>query len=111
MGFNGLQPASGPFWLGPHQSTDIIMWYGNPGDDHGAQWIMAHPLKGQPSTSLQVSNFRKILLYQDEWVNSEGDYGYETDSAYYRYGATVTNLGAEGVFSSIFKAEATAKRI
>jgi|SRR5436190_10767689 hypothetical protein len=101
MAFNGLQPSSGPFWLGPHQSTDITMWYGNPGDDHGAQWIMAHPLKGQPPTALQVSNFRKILGYEIAWVNSEGDSGFDKESAYYRYAVTVTNLGNQGVFFNV----------
>jgi len=101
MSFNGLQPSSGPFLLGPGQSTSIIMWYGDPGNDKGALWIMAHPLKGQPPTTLLVKNFTKILDYEIKWVNSEGDSGYDSDSAYYRYGATVTNLGNQAVFFNI----------
>src|SRR5215831_9258388 len=101
MGFDGIQPASGPFWLAPGASVGVIVWFGNPGDDKGAQWIMAHPIQGQPFTTLKVSDFRKILSYSDVSLNSEGDWDYDPDSAYYRYGVTVTNMGSEGVFFNL----------
>jgi hypothetical protein len=103
MAFNNLQPASGPFWIAPGGSVDIIMWYGNPGTDNGAQWIMAHPIAGQPPTQLQVSNFRKILDYSLGIITQNGSaqYSYDPNSAYYRYRATVTNLGSQGVFFNI----------
>jgi len=101
MSFDGLQPASGPFWLGAGQSIGITIWYGNLGDDHDAQWIMAHPIAGQPPTELRVSDFSKILGYSDAGVTSEGEYVYDLDSYYYRYGVTVTNLGKEGVFFNL----------
>ncbi|MGF6981377.1 hypothetical protein QFZ99_000853 [Paraburkholderia atlantica] len=80
---------------------DVTMWYGDPGDDQGAQWIMAHPLPGQPPTELQVSNMRKIINYQVQWVDSEGGSGFDPNTIYYRYKVTVTNLGQQAVFFNI----------
>lgn len=99
MSFNGLQPASGPFFLNPGQSMGILVWFGDPGDDRGAQWIMAHPIRGEPPTELQVSNFSKILDYSIGVVstNGEPEYSYEPSSFYYQYAVTVTNLGSRGV--------------
>ncbi len=101
MGFNNVQPASGPFYLGPGESTGIVIWFGDryESDDHGAQWIMAHPLKGEPPTALEVSGFQKILGYSVGWVTQNGgtQYGYDPDSAYYEYKVTVTNRGTQGV--------------
>jgi len=101
MSFTGLQPSSGPILIGPGQSVGLTFWFGNPGNDRHAQWAMAHPLKGQPPTTLMVSNFTKSLDYGIKWLNSEGDSGFETNSAYYRYGVTVTNLGNQAVFFNI----------
>jgi hypothetical protein len=99
MAFNNLQPSSGPFYLGPGESTGLVVWFGDPGDDHGAQWIMAHPLKGEPPTALEVSGFQKILAYSIASVTQNGapQYGYDADSAYYQYAVTVTNRGSQGV--------------
>ena len=105
MSFNNLQPSSGPFLLSPGESVDITMWYGDPGDDYGAQWIMAHPLHGpnNPPTTLQVSNFRKILGYSVESITENGatQVGWDPDTYYYQYGVTVTNLGDQASFFNI----------
>jgi len=103
MAFNGLQPASGPFFLAPGQSIGINVWFGDPGDDHGAQWIMAHPLAGQPPTELRVSDFSKILDYSIGTVTENGPpvYGYDPNRFYYRYGVTVTNVGGNGVLFNV----------
>ena|SRR5579863_9595193 len=105
MSFNNLQPSSGPFFLAPGESIDVIVWFGNPGDDRGAQWIMAHPIKGpnNPPTTLQVSNFRKILDYSIGSVTENGSaqYSWDPDSSYYQYAATVTNLGDQGSFFNV----------
>lgn len=99
MSFNNLQPASGPFFLAPGASMGILVWFGDPGNDQGAQWIMAHPIQGEPPTELRVSNFAKILDYEIGWVRVNGppEYGYEPSSFYYRYAVEVTNLGSQGV--------------
>lgn len=70
MGFNNLQPASGPFFLAPGGVARIVVWFGNPGDDHGAQWIMAHPLDEKVPASLTVSDFtmeESVRRYYDVW--------------------------------------------
>lgn len=103
MAFNDLQPASGPFFLAPGQSAAITMWHGDPGEDHGAQWIMAHPIanENQPPASLEVSHFCKHLEYAIGQVSENGEAVYSYFDPYYRYGVTVTNVGDSGVFFSI----------
>lgn len=55
MGFNGLQPSSGPYSLSVGNQTQI--WISWPdGSDHGAQWIEANPVG---PGSLQVDQFIK----------------------------------------------------
>jgi hypothetical protein len=99
VGFNNLQPASGPFYLAPGSSIRIIKWHGNPGDDQGAQWIMAHPLPGEAPCELVVSDFSKILAYSSVGAVRNGAPAYDLfpENAYYRYGVTVTNRGQYGV--------------
>lgn len=102
MGFNGLQPASGPFFLAPGASVRINMWYGDPGDDHGAQWIMAHPLAGEVPTELVVSDHSKILKYAIGCIEENGPpQACPGEDPYYRYGVTVTNWGSSGVHFNI----------
>jgi len=97
MSFNGLQPSSGPYYLAPGQPMGILMWNGNPGNDLGAQWIMAHPISDptQPPATLQVDNFCKILDYSIG--NTQGVYS----DPFYQYSVTVTNVGQSGVYFNI----------
>jgi len=103
MSFNGLQPASGPFFLAPGASTGLVVWFGNPGDDRGAQWIMAHPISAdtQPPARLTVSQFTKELDYELGQVQENGDPVYRFFQPYYRYSVTVTNTGDSGVFFNV----------
>ena len=103
MAFSGLQPASGPFFLAPGAATGIIVWFGDPGDDHGAQWIMAHPISAdtQPPAQLTVSDFTKVLDYQIGQVQENGDPVYRYFDPFYRYQVTVTNTGSSGVFFNV----------
>jgi hypothetical protein len=104
MAFNDLQPAAGPFSLAAGQAMRVNVWFGDPGDDHGAQWIMAHPLgNGQPPAELALSDFSKILDYEIGTVTENGPpvYGYDADSRYYRYGVTVTNWGSSACSFSV----------
>lgn len=95
MGFNNLQPSSGPFFLAPGGVTRIVVWFGNPGDDHGAQWIMAHPLDEKVPVSLTVSDFTKERDYTLGVITENGppQYSYGGDT-YIRYWVTVTNTGS-----------------
>jgi len=103
MAFNGLQPADGPFFLAPGESTGIIVWFGDPGDDRGAQWIMAHPIAAdtQPPAQLTVSGFTKELHYEVGQVQENGDPVYRYFEPYYRYSVTVTNTGDSAVFFNV----------
>jgi len=103
MAFNGLQPASGPFFLAPGAATWITVWFGDPGDDHGAQWIMAHPISAdtQPPAQLTVSDFTKELHYSIGQVQENGAPVYRYFDPYYRYSVTVTNTGSSGVFFNV----------
>ena len=101
MAFNGLQPASGPYFLAPGGSMGIVVWFGDPGNDNGAQWIMAHPISAstQPPAQLTVSDFTKILDYQIGSVTENGDQNWE--DPFYRYQVTVTNTGSTAVFFNV----------
>ena len=99
MAFNGLQPASGPYFLAPGAPPiRIEMWYGQPGDDQGAQWIMAHPLAGEAPTELVVSDHSKVLDYAIASLQENGPPQYlPGQDPYYRYRVTVTNWGPSAV--------------
>src|SRR5436853_178808 len=101
MAFNGLQPASGPYFLAPGAAISIFVWFGDPGDDQGAQWIMAHPITTptQPQAQLTVSDFTKLLAYQLVSSTEGGEARYS--NPYYRYSVTVTNTGTSGVFFNV----------
>jgi len=105
MAFNGLQPASGPFFLAPGDSLGLLVWFGDPGDDHGAQWIMAHPIDPgngtQPPAQLTVSGFTKLLNYQIGQVQENGAPVYRYFEPYYQYAVTVTNTGSAAVFFNV----------
>ena len=77
MSFNHLQPPDGPFILGPDGSMRVWVRFGNPGEDQGAQWIMADPIG---LGSLTVDGFTK----EKRIIGPHG----RTDV---RYWATVTN--------------------
>jgi hypothetical protein len=104
MAFNNLQPASGPFFLAPGQAARIWVLFGDPGDDHGAQWIMAHPLEEQVPVpaSLTVSEFTKERGYTLGiiTVNGPPQYSYGGDT-YIRYWVTVTNTGSYPVHFNV----------
>jgi hypothetical protein len=102
MAFNGLQPASGPFWLAAGNSIRITMWYGDPGDDHGAQWIMAHPIDEGFPAELVVSDHSKILDYEIGCIQENGPpQACPGQGPYYRYGVTVTNWGSNDVHFNV----------
>ena len=103
MAFNGLQPASGPFYLSPGGAMRIWVRRAG-GQDYGAQWIMAHPLRnGQPPTELVVSDHSKVLDYSIGTITENGPpvYGYDPESSYYEYRVTVRNWGAQGTLFNV----------
>ena len=101
MGFNGLQPASGPFFLAPNSSMRIWVLR-NGGDDFGAQWIMAHPLEGIPG-ELEVSNFAKAREYAIVSVAENGSPQVVdgTGRTTIRYWVTVRNTGGTPVHFNV----------
>jgi hypothetical protein len=69
------------------------------GDDHGAQWTMAHPIL--VDTRLTVSNFTKELHYQLGQVQENGAPVYRYFDPYYRYSvATRLRLPTSGAAES-----------
>ncbi len=102
MSFNGLQPASGPFFLAPGNSMRINVWNGDPGNDEGAWWIMAHPLDEGFDTELALSDHSKILSHEIGCIEVNGAARACPGSGpYFRYGVTVTNWGASGVHFNV----------
>lgn len=98
MAFNGLQPSSGPYFLSAGGSVRIHVWYGALGNDHGAQWIMAHPLPGSPPAELALSDFSKILDYEFGCIAVNGEpRPCASENPFWRYGVTVTNWGRSPV--------------
>ncbi|NJC70290.1 hypothetical protein HC031_11295 [Planosporangium thailandense] len=96
--FNGVQPAGGPYFLAPNTPIILEVWFGDPGEDHGAQWIMAHPLAGEAPTKLVVSNHYKSLDYSVGCVEQNGPpIPCPGQGPYYRYGVTITNAGLSAV--------------
>src|SRR5947209_1874190 len=102
MAFNDLTPASGPFYLAPGAWIAVVVWFGNR-EDRGAQWIMAHPLRGEAPTMLEATNHAKILDYSIGTVVQNGPptYHYNPDDAQYSYQAVITNKGNVGVRFSV----------
>jgi hypothetical protein len=100
MAFNGV-PASGPIYIAPGNSIGV--WIGFGGADMGAQWIMANPVSGptQPPASLMVSNFTKVLTYDDTIVGENGPPTYTYQNPHIDYDAVVTNTGDSGVYFNL----------
>lgn len=94
MAFRNLSPATGPFFLSPRKSMDVVITFGGDwsmpeGADVGPIWIMASPiLEGRPA-QVQVSRFRKGIDYQD--ADAGGDITRYSRPNFY-YAVTVTNV-------------------
>jgi hypothetical protein len=114
MGFNQLQPPSGPFSLAPGASTRIWVWYGSGGpgqqmgDDHGAQWIMADcvdvdaavPLLSLPA-SLVVSDFTKVREFWSGYDEATNTYYIDFALTVVRYEVTVRNTSRDVVYFTV----------
>jgi hypothetical protein len=91
MAFNGV----GLYYLNPGDTISVEIFWGV-GEDHGAQWIMAHaeldtgsyPQFGEGA--FQVNNHRKIV-----------DLSADTGSTNVFYWCDVTNVGTFGTFFSL----------
>ena len=88
----------GWYYIYPGQSMGIELWFGEQGDDRGAQWIMAHPVgAGEgPTGALEVSGLTKYLYFTEEEFGPGSLVTYL--GPYYRYGVTVTNTGNYAVY-------------
>lgn len=117
MSFNNVWPATGPFFLDAGASTVVQIKRGvsdftQPGEDRGAQWIMADPVapkKGEKQfvVQLQVSNFSKTRNYLDgpntiEILGSDGEViGTINGITDIIYSAMVTNVGQNPAFFTL----------
>ena len=103
MGFNHLQPSTGPFSLAAGQPMRIWFWFGSggpgqeAGDDHGAQWGMADPVTVAQTlslpASLMVSEFTKVRDFWSGFDARKNEYIIDFTRTVVRYEFTVTNTG------------------
>lgn len=97
MAFNNVQPPEGPFSLSVGDSVGVSIFYGNPGQDRGAQWIMANPIGRSPG-ALEVSGFvkrRQFLGGRDTAVTYEATVTCIDDGGS-GYGLTLFDLSGGG---------------
>jgi hypothetical protein len=113
MGFNKLQPLTGPFSLAPGQQTRVWVWFGSGGpgqemgDDRGAQWIMADPADVNDNAPinapglLTVSDFTKVRDFWSGYDPDNNEYIIDFTRTVVRYEVTVTNTGNDVVFFTV----------
>lgn len=117
MSFSNLMPANGPFFLDVGASMLIhfkrgVSDFSQPGEDRGAQWMMADPVapkRGEKQfvVQLQVSDFSKTRNYlvgpqTTEIVGSNGQVvGTINGIPDIIYSARVTNVGQNPAFFTI----------
>lgn len=101
MAFNDVQQASGPFFLAPGAPMRINIGWPPPGD-HGAQWIMAHPIDEGWDTELVVSDHSKILGHAVGCIEINGaPQACPGSDPFYWYAVTVTNWGTTGIHFNV----------
>jgi hypothetical protein len=97
MSFNGL----GNYYLGPGASWLYWVCRGSSnmtqGQNYGAQIVMADPNNDGTAGTLQASNFQKQINYNEFFANGTGD----TNTAYWLYWVTITNVGGTGKWFSL----------
>lgn len=94
MAFNNV---GGPISLSAGNSVGVWIAYGNPGQDHGAQWIMANPIGRSPG-ALEVNGFvkrRQFLGGTDTSVSYEATVTCIDDGGS-GYGFTLFDLSGGG---------------
>jgi hypothetical protein len=94
MGWRITNPI---FTIGPGQTIRIDFWWPKPGDE-GAQWAMAFPLRGEPSTPLSTERVGKVVACTvvSVTINGPPHYGCgDPETAYWEYYADITNEGLE----------------
>ncbi len=83
--------------VAPGQTVRINFWWDKPGDQ-GPQWVMAHPMRGEPPTALATERVAKVVDCEIDYVtiNGPAEYGCgDPSTAYWWYYADITNDGTE----------------
>jgi hypothetical protein len=92
----------GNFFVAPGATVTIRFHWGS-GDDHGPQWVMAHPFPGEPEAWLATERVAKKLICEVGEVIQNGPSVFrcaETGSRY-EYQVWITNDGSEGCHFAI----------
>jgi hypothetical protein len=85
------------FSIAGGQTVSIGFWW-PPGDDKGPQWVMPHPVPGEPDVPLVTERVAKKLVCEIGQVTINGPATFRcvgTGSSY-EYRVWITNDGASG---------------
>ncbi len=86
------------FYIAAGAKIRIGFSWGHPGDK-GAQWAMAHPMRGEPPTALATERVAKEVACEigKVTINGPAHYGCGApETAYWSYYVDITNDGGEG---------------
>ncbi len=86
------------FYVASGADIGLIFWWGANGDDKGAQWAMAYPVKGTLPCELATERVSKKIDYSigKLTVNGAAQYGFDENSVYWTYGVDIHNYGPNG---------------
>jgi hypothetical protein len=90
--------ASDIFYIAAGSTTRIDFWWDAPGD-RGAQWAMAHPLRGEPPAGLATERVGKRVDCTIGQITINGPAHYscgDPSTAYWTYYVDIKNDGPEG---------------
>jgi hypothetical protein len=85
------------FFIAPGATISItFLW--PPGVDHGPQWVMPHPLPGEPETWLVTERVGKKLICEIGQVTQNGEAQFRCvgTGSNYEYRVWITNDGKSG---------------
>ncbi|HVO75889.1 MAG TPA: hypothetical protein VMT35_17835 [Ignavibacteriaceae bacterium] len=85
-------------YIGPGVTVRHSVWWSHPGDK-GPIWLMAHPMKGEPSSEIITERVMKITNCEIGKITINGDAQFgcgDPDTAYWWYAADFTNDSSNG---------------
>jgi len=94
MAFNNV----GRFTIGPGESIGVAIWWDDrEGEDHGAQWIGAHPFQDNEDMGITFIVPAALLATDQTKVRQQNPHARNFN----RYEATIINVGSETVMFSL----------
>lgn len=86
------------YYIAPGATIRINFWWPKPGDK-GPQWVMAHPLRGEPSSGLATERVAKktSCTIGKMVINGPAQYSCgDPQTAYWSYYVDIKNDGSSG---------------